>query len=112
MATAATIYMSALGPQGFREVAERSYQNAQYLADQITSLPGYERAGTGEFFHEFVVKTPIAPAEINRKLADCGIIGGLDLGRFEESLAGHWLLCATELNDRAAIDRLIAALRK
>jgi glycine dehydrogenase subunit 1 len=112
MATAATIYMSALGPQGFREVAERCFQNAHYLADQITALPGYERAGSGEFFHEFVVRTPNAPSELNRTLAERGIIGGLDLGRFEDALAGHWLLCATELNDRAAIDRLIAALRE
>ena len=68
MATAATIYMSALGPQGFREVAERCYQNAHYLADQLAALPGFELVGDGEFFHEFVVKTPIAPSEINRRL--------------------------------------------
>jgi glycine dehydrogenase subunit 1 len=54
----------------------------------------------------------MAPAELNRTLAEHGIIGGLDLGRYEEALAGHWLLCATELNDRAAIDRLIGALRE
>ena len=58
------------------------------------------------------ISTPIAPSDLNRRLAERGIIGGLDLGRFEEALAGHWLLCATELNDRAAIDRLIAALRE
>jgi glycine dehydrogenase subunit 1 len=110
MATAATIYMSALGPQGFREVAERCYQNAHYLADRIDSLPGFQVVGNGTFFHEFVVKTPSSLGEINTTLADQGIIGGLDLGRFEESLAGHMLFCATELNDRAKIDRLISVL--
>jgi glycine dehydrogenase subunit 1 len=112
MATAATIYMSALGPQGFREVAERCYQNAHYLADQVAALPGYERVGDGPFFNEFVVRTPVAPSDLNRTLAGKGIIGGLDLGRYEESLSGCWLLCATELNDRAAIDRFISTLRE
>ena len=111
MATAATIYMATLGPQGFREVSERCFQNAHYLADQLAGMPGYEVMGDGPFFNEFVVKTPISPSELNRKLADRSIVGGLDLGRYEDALAGHWLLCATELNDRAAIDRLTKELR-
>jgi glycine dehydrogenase subunit 1 len=111
MATAATIYMATLGPQGFREVSERCFHNAHYLAHQLSDIPGYEVIGDGPFFNEFVVKTPISPSELNRKLAERSVIGGLDLGRYEDALAGHWLLCATELNDRAAIDRLIEALR-
>ena len=39
-----------------------------------------------------------------------GIIGGLDLGRFDLGLEGCWLLTATELNSRAAIDRLVQAV--
>ena len=70
MATAATIYMSTLGPIGFREVAERCFQNAHYLADQIAGLPGFDVIDDGAFFHEFVVKVPRPPAEIN------GIWGG------------------------------------
>jgi glycine dehydrogenase subunit 1 len=112
MATAATIHMATLGPEGFREVADRCFQNAHYLASQIAKLPGYEVVGDGTFFHEFVVKTPRPPAELNRKLAERSIIGGLDLGRYEDALSGLWLLCATELNDRAAIDRFIVALRE
>src|SRR3954467_12599524 len=59
MATAATVYMSALGPEGFREVAERAYQNAHYLAGKLAQVPGFRVATDGEFFHEFVVKTPV-----------------------------------------------------
>jgi glycine dehydrogenase subunit 1 len=110
MATAATIYMSALGPKGFEEVAERCWQNAHHLADRIGALPGFTVVTAGDFFHEFVVKSDQEPAEINRRLAQSGIIGGLDLGHFEPGLAKYMLFCATELNDQAAIDRLIVAL--
>jgi len=111
MATAATIYMASLGPNGLAEVAERSYHNAHYLADQLGQIEGFELVTKGGFFHEFVVRTAKAPAEINKTLADKGIIGGLDLGRFESTLENHMLFCATELNDNAAIERLISALR-
>jgi glycine dehydrogenase subunit 1 len=110
MATAATVYMSALGPQGFREVAERCYHNAHYLADQLAALPGYDLVGDGPFFHEFVVSTPFDPSELNKRLAGHGIVGGLDLGRFGEAHKGQMLICATELNDKASIDRLIEVL--
>ena len=47
MATAATVYMATLGPQGFREVALRSYQNAHYLADRIASCQDIESPMSG-----------------------------------------------------------------
>jgi glycine dehydrogenase subunit 1 len=110
MATAATVYMASLGPEGFREVARRSYDNAHHLADRLTSLPGYELAFDGPFFHEFAVKTPVAASEVNCRLAEVGIIGGYDLGNVDPALDRHLLLCTTELNDRAGIDALVTAL--
>lgn len=112
MATAATVYMAALGPQGFREVAERCYHNAHFLAAQLDALPGYDLVGKGPYFHEFVVRVPGEPSVINRGLAENGIVGGLDLGRYTNDLKGHMLLCATELNDRAAIERMLSILRQ
>jgi len=111
MATAATVYMSALGPQGFREVGERAWNNAHYLAEQLATVPGFAVVTEGDFFLEFVTTTAKAPSVINADLAAHGIIGGLDLGTYEPSLQNHMLWCATELNDKAAIDRLVAALK-
>lgn len=110
MATAATVYMSSLGPEGFREVARASYQNAHYLADRLGSLDGFELAFDQPFFHEFTMKTAQPAAEVNAKLLEAGILGGLDLGRFNPDLANYLLLCTTELNTRAGIDRLVSTL--
>ena len=111
MATAATVYMSSLGPVGFREVATRSYQNAHYLADRLARLPGYAPVLDGSFFHEFVVRTPEPVADINRRLIEHHIIGGYDLAEVEPELDHHMLICATELNGRQRIDELIDVLR-
>jgi glycine dehydrogenase subunit 1 len=110
MATAATVYMASVGPEGFREVANRSYQNAHYLQREICALPGFQLALDAPFFHEFVVRTPEPAAAINAKLREAGIIGGYDLATVDPSLDHHLMLCATELNGKASIDRLIEAI--
>ena len=111
IATAVTIYLAALGPSGLREVADQCYHRSHYLADRLGALPGMERPFAEPFFREFVVRPPLPPAELNRRLWEhAGIIGGLDLGRFDLGLEGCWLLTATELNSRADIDRLVEAV--
>jgi glycine dehydrogenase subunit 1 len=110
MATAATVYMSSLGPEGFREVSRASYQNAHYLAERLTSLDGFDLAADAPFFNEFTVRTSRPASEINAQLLDAGIMGGLDLGRFDPAMSDALLLCATELNSRRGIDRLIEVL--
>jgi glycine dehydrogenase subunit 1 len=110
MATAATVYMASIGPEGFREVGRRSYSNAHYLAERIATLPGYSVANAGEFFHELTVKTPILAARVNEKLAEVGIIGGYDLAKVAPALENHILLATTELNSKATIDELISVL--
>jgi glycine dehydrogenase subunit 1 len=110
MATAATVYMSTLGPEGFREVATRSYQNAHYLAAQVAAKDGYSVASPEPFFHEFVIRCPRPAAEVNRQLLDRGILGGLDLGNVDPALADCLLVCTTELHSRDSIDRLVEAL--
>jgi glycine dehydrogenase subunit 1 len=110
MATAATVYMASLGPEGFREVGRRCYDNAHYLAGRLTERLGYEVAFEAPFFHEFTVRTPIPAAVVNQRLAKAGIIGGYDLGRVDPALDYHLLLCTTELNDRAGIDAFVTAV--
>src|SRR5215203_5463559 len=110
MATAATVYMATLGPEGFREAARRSYHNAHYLAQQLSDLPGWDVSLQAPFFHEFVVTGPVSAAEVNAKLLEHGIIGGLDLSVVDPSLDRHLLLSATETSSRATIDSIIKVL--
>ncbi|MCA1725667.1 MAG: hypothetical protein LC748_15740, partial [Thermomicrobia bacterium] len=79
----------------------------------VLNADGTTQNGAGPattFFNEFVVRTPIAPAALNARLLDAGMIGGYDLGTDYPALAGHMLICATELLDRAMLDRFVAIL--
>jgi glycine dehydrogenase subunit 1 len=102
--------MATLGPEGLREVANRSMHNAHYLADQLSVQPGIELALSSPFFHEFVITLPEPAARLNARLLEAGMIGGFDLGLVDPSLGNHMLLCCTELNDRQGIDQLVHLL--
>ncbi len=111
MALAAAVYLSLVGRQGLRQVAELCYHRAHYAAAQIAQLPGYQVLDRGPFFKEFVVRTPRPVGAINAALREQGIIGGYDLSGDYPHLGDAMLLCVTEMNSRADIDALAAALR-
>ena len=111
MALAATVYMSLMGKQGMRQVAELCYHRAHYAAAAIAQLPGYRLLSDGPFFKEFAVGLPRPAAEVNAALRAQGIVGGYDLAADEPQLGDAMLLAVTEMNSRADIDRLVGVLR-
>jgi len=111
MALAATVYLSLVGKNGLKGIAELCYHKAHYAAAEIAKLPGYAPASGAPFFKEFAVRTPKPPAQINAALLQQGIVGGYDLGRAYPDMANTMLLCVTELHTRADIDKLVAALK-
>ena len=61
----------------------------------------------GTFFQEFVVECPTPPSEINSKLLEHKIIGGLDVS---DQIDNGMLVCVTEMNSREEIENLASAL--
>jgi glycine dehydrogenase subunit 1 len=111
-ALAAAVYLATMGKAGLRRVAELCFHKSHYAAAEIGKLPGFvvNPRGPAPFFKEFVVRLPRPSREVNRRLRDEGIIGGYDLGSDYPHLANHMLIAVTEMNTRAGIDRLVAAL--
>jgi glycine dehydrogenase subunit 1 len=102
-----TVYLATVGKEGLRTIAEACYHKAHYAAQQIDALEGYGVDLDRPFFKEFVVRCPRPPADINRGLLEKDIIGGLDVSTHAEN---GMLVCVTEMNSRADIDRLCKAL--
>ena len=109
----ATIYLSLIGKDGLKQVAELCLHKSHYAAARIADLPGYELAFDRPFFKEFVVRTPAPPGEIMTRLADDGLLAGIDLGRFPSlEMEDGLLIAVTERRTRAQIDRLVEALAR
>ena len=107
IALMSTVYMAGQGRRGLRHVAELCYHKAHYAASLIGDIPGYSIPLKGTFFREFVVECPRPPAEINERLIEHGIIGGLDVS---DEVPNGMLLCCTEVNSREEIEGLAKAL--
>ncbi len=110
-ALAAAIYLSLLGKNGLRKIAELSLGKAHYLSEKIVEIPGYELKFKKLFFKEFVISSPHPVSKINRKLLENKIIGGLDLERFYPAFKNCMLLAVTEKRSKEEIDKLVKVLK-
>lgn len=108
-ALAATVYLSLLGREGFREVGRQCLQKSHYLAGQIEKIPGFKRRFNRPFFKEFAVSTPVPAAQIVRDLQEENIYPGLDLEKL--GMGEGLLIAVTEKRSRQEMDRLVAALK-
>ncbi len=111
LALAAGVYLSLLGKNGLRQVAELNYHKAHYAAQKIADIPGYKIAFDSPFFNEFTVSCPRPASEITTQLLEeHDIIAGYDLGQDYEGLENLLLVAVTEMNSREEIDYLVTAL--
>ena len=111
MSLAAAVYLTAMGKNGLRRVAELCFHKAHYAAQQLAAIPGFALLNQRPFFKEFGLRCPRPVGEINQYLLDQhGTIGGYDLSRDYPQLGNTMLVCVTEMNTKEEIDDLVAAL--
>ncbi len=110
VALAAAVYMAAMGPQGMREVAEQCLQKAAYTREKLTALDGFKTVFSGHNFKEFAIKVPGKPEELNKKLLQKDILGGVDISPFYPELENTMLFAVTEKRTREEIDTLVREL--
>jgi glycine dehydrogenase subunit 1 len=108
--TAATIYLSLLGPEGLARVANESHRATQELVAALTRVKGVKLAFDRPRFHEAVLllDRPVAP--VLAALAGRGIVGGFDLSNDYPELGNALLVCATETRTAADIKAYADAL--
>jgi glycine dehydrogenase subunit 1 len=106
----ATIYLSILGPEGLRELAVLNLKKAHFAASLLGNLPGFSLAFAEPFFNEFVLRLPMRPEDLIRRMQSRKIIPGFSIKRFYPELDDAILVCVTEMKSRAKIERLAETL--
>jgi glycine dehydrogenase subunit 1 len=109
VALMATVFMTVYGKQGIRELAMQNLAKAKYAADTLGKHGKLLFAKTPRF-HEFVLQTEESPKQLNARLLDKKIIGGLPLKRWYPELGNATLWCATELTTKEQIDAAAGVL--
>ena len=100
MALWVTVYLSLMGKEGLKEVAQLSYAGAHYLCDELLKTGHFTLAFDKPFFNEFYVKYDGDANALYNRLIDAGIMGGV---RLEEG----FLFAVTEKRTKKEIDNLV-----
>jgi glycine dehydrogenase subunit 1 len=108
-ALAAATFLSAVGPEGLRELADMSSTQARHLAAAIESAGLGQRRFSAPYFAEVAVLVPDG-ARRHAALAEQGIVAGYLLERDYPELSDTLLLAATELTTDDDIAALVDAL--
>ncbi|QUI23131.1 aminomethyl-transferring glycine dehydrogenase subunit GcvPA [Vallitalea pronyensis] len=111
-ALAAAIYLTTLGKEGLKEVANLCLQKAHYAAKKITALDGYKLQFDQPFFKEFVVTSDTEIAKVNDTLLQVGVLGGYELDKAYDTYKQSMLLCVTEKRTKQQIDQLAHVLEE
>lgn len=110
---AAAVYMSLMGPKGFREIGETIIQRSHYAIDSLSRLHGVKVLFPSNAFKEFVVNfdgTGKSVKAMNKALLDYKIFGGIDLSEDFPELGSSALYCVTEVHSKEDIDKLTESL--
>ena len=111
MTLIATIYLSVVGPEGLKEIANISTQRAHYLADKLNEIEGI-KVLYPDFLNEFVIKIDsILADELIKKFEAENILAGINLSNKFKELENCILLAVTEMNDTQDIDKFIGVLK-
>lgn len=111
----AGVYLALMGPHGMRELGEGIMQRVKYAMDEISKIDGVKMSHKGFNFKEFVVDfngTGKTVEEINKKLKDKSIFGGINLEETFPELGQSALYCITEVHTKEDIDKLVSGLKE
>lgn len=101
MALFVTIYMSVMGKEGVKEAAQRSFDGAHYMCEQLVKTGKFSLAFNQPFFNEFCVRYNGNVDELQKRFIDNGILGGVKVA--DDCI----MFAVTEKRTKEEIDKLV-----
>ena len=109
----ALVYLSLMGPQGLRDVAENSIANAHLAAREIVNgIEGASLLNDAPFGNEVAIRLPV-PADVlvQRCLVRHKCVPGYPAGRDFEGMENVLIVACTEKNTEGQVGILLDAMR-
>lgn len=106
----AAIFMSLLGREGFKELAEHNYQKAEFAKETLSRINGVQVKRSSPTFNEFTVLLPRHADEVVHHMIEKGFAGGFPLGRFYKGMDNYLLIAVTEKRTKEEILRFADSL--
>ncbi|MDA3925535.1 MAG: aminomethyl-transferring glycine dehydrogenase subunit GcvPA [Kiritimatiellae bacterium] len=99
----AHVYMSLLGKEGLRNLAEICHAKAEFAKERFKQIPGVRVMESSPTFNEFTVELPKNAGDVAGELVERGIAPGLPLGRYYEGMDNYLLVAVTEMRTKYEI---------
>lgn len=106
----AAVFLSLLGREGVRELAEHNFRKAEFAKELISAIPGVEVKRSSPTFNEFTVLLPAHADEVVYRMIDKGFACGFPLGRFYKGMDNYLLIAVTEKRTEEEIRMLATGL--
>jgi len=103
LVTAATIYLSLLGAEGLKRVAQACHEQTRRLVAALTENECVEPVFDRPYFHETPLRLKVPVEGVVRALHAHNLLPGYLLGKEYPELGDALLVCATELRTDADI---------
>lgn len=106
----AHLYLSVIGKEGLKTVAELCWNKAHYAQKRLGAIPGVTVMGSSPTFNEFTIKLPIDAGEVVGRMIDRGFAPGFPLGRYYKGMENYLLIAVTEKRTKYEIGLLAETL--
>ncbi|OGQ46841.1 MAG: glycine dehydrogenase (aminomethyl-transferring) [Deltaproteobacteria bacterium RIFCSPLOWO2_02_FULL_46_8] len=111
-ATQITLYLTLLGKEGFKKLAQLNWQRTEYAKQKLSAIPGVTLTfPTSTTFNEFVIQLPKNADVVLRDLRIKNFDGGISLDHWYPNLDNAVLVNVTEWNGKEDIDAFANALK-
>ncbi|PIE76414.1 glycine dehydrogenase [bacterium DOLJORAL78_65_58] len=106
----ATVYLSMLGTEGYRELGEANLIRAAALKRAVSAVEGVTLPYPGPVFNEMVLRLSRPAAGFRAFARERGVLAGIDLKDFAVGGENDLLVAVTEKRTAGEIDHLAALL--
>lgn len=106
----AAIFVCLLGREGFKGLAQRCYEKAEFAKETLSRISGVQVKRSSPTFNEFTVLLSRRADEVVHRMIEKGFACGFPLGRFYKGMDNYLLIAVTEKRTKEEISRLANSL--
>ena len=106
------IFMSLLGKEGFKELAQLNLDKAEFARQQMEKIKGVQVKRSSPTFNEFAVCLPKDASLVVEAMIEKGFAAGFPLGRYYPDMKNYMIVAVTEKRTKEEILAYTKALEE
>ena len=111
-AVQAVIFMSLLGKEGLKELAQLNLNKAEFARKVLERIPGITVKRSSPTFNEFAICLPVDASAVVEAMIKKGFAAGFPLGRYYPGMENYMIVAVTEKRTKEEILRYAKALEE